>query len=175
MFSTGAAIQIMTLLGKIAIADTEKFTDVLGTVGDTWIQSTVIRDLENKLRDLMNFDIFSIRTNIVQNTINLSSSGQLNGNNKITIGNFLDNTTVYMGKYLGNNLYVDSMFHFSLQDGNVNDVSAAKGLLFQPEFGMELELPIVNIRWNMAPNIEALMNGEYVPSNSLTLSWKFVF
>lgn len=168
-------LEIMTLLGKIAIADTEKFTDVLGTVGDTWIQSTVIRDLENKLRDLMNFDIFSIRTNIVQNTINLSSSGQLNGNNKITIGNFLDNTTVYMGKYLGNNLYVDSMFHFSLQDGNVNDVSAAKGLLFQPEFGMELELPIVNIRWNMAPNIEALMNGEYVPSNSLTLSWKFVF
>jgi len=38
-----------------------------------------------------------------------------------------------------------------------------------------LELPVANIRWSMSPDINALLNNEYVPSTALTLSWKFNF
>lgn len=166
--------EIMTLLGQVVLADSESIGEILVSVGEYYIQSKFMGDIENKLRDLMNFDIFSVKTNFLQNTINLSTSRNLQKDN-ISIGNFLDNTTVYIGKYLGSSLYVDAMMNLSFEDGNVNDITAAGGLLFKPEIGLELELPIANIRWSMAPDINALMNGQYVPSTSVSLSWKFSF
>ena len=94
---------------------------------------------------------------------------------KVSIGNFLDNTTVYIGKYLGSSLYVDAMLHVSFEDSKVNNISAAGKMLFQPEFGMELESPFANIRVNMAPDINALLKNQFVPSTSVTLSWKIAY
>ena len=176
--------EIMALLGQVMKTDSENISDVLLTVGDYYIQSTVMSGLENKLRDLLNFDIFSIRTNFLQNTfgsINSQSSNSvsdnLNGSQKqtITIGNFLDNSTVYIGKYLSSALYVDGMLHLSTENEDSTDITSAGNLTLKPEIGLELELPIANIRWSMSPDINALMNNQYVPSTALTLSWKFNF
>ncbi len=166
--------EIRALLGQIVLGDSDSISDVVVTTGDYLLQSLVFRGVENKLRDFMNFDIFSLRTNVLQNTVNMSSSGLFNYDD-ISLGNFLDNSTVYIGKYLGNALYVDAMVHFSFENGNVNDPAKAKGFNIQPEFGLELELPIANIRWNMAPDIDALMNNQFVPSTSVSLSWTFSF
>ena len=166
--------EIRSLLGQIVVADSSSATNFLFAASDYALQSTIMRQAENKLRDLMNFDIFSVRTNVLQNTLNLGVSGALSKEN-ISIGNFLDNSTVYIGKYLADSLYVDAMLHVSFEDGFVNDINSAGGLLFQPEFGMELESPFANIRVNMAPDINALMHNQFVPSPSLTLSWKFAF
>ena len=166
--------EIRSLLGQIAVADSSSATNFIFAASDYAIQSTLVRQAENKLRDLLNFDIFSVRTNVLQNTFNMGVSGALAKEN-ISIGNFLDNSTVYIGKYLANSLYVDAMLHVSFEDGYVNDINSAGGLLFQPEFGMELESPFANIRVNMAPDINALLNNQFVPSPSLTLSWKFAF
>ena len=126
------------------------------------------------MRDLLNFDIFSLRTNVLQNTYNYSISRN-SAKENISLGNFLDNTTVYIGKYLGSSLYVDAMLHVSLEDGNVSDITSAGKMLFQPEFGMELESPFANIRVNMTPDINALLQNQFVPSASVTLSWKFAY
>ncbi len=166
--------EIRALLGQIAVADSSSATNFLFAASDYALQSTIVRQAENKLRDLLNFDIFSVRTNVLQNTLNMGVSGALSKEN-ISIGNFLDNSTVYIGKYLANSLYVDAMLHVSFEDGYVNDINSAGGLLFQPEFGMELESPFANIRVNMAPDINALLHNQFVPSPSLTLSWKFAF
>lgn len=173
--------EIMSLLGQVMKTDSDNIGEVLLSVGDYYIQSTVMSGIENKLRDLFNFDIFSVRTNFLQNTFgtlnsNGTSSDEVSSEKqKITIGNFLDNSTVYIGKYLGSALYVDGMLHLSLEDSDSTDITSAGNLIFRPEIGLELELPIANIRWNMAPDINALMNNQYVPSTSLTLSWKFNF
>ncbi|MBR1640412.1 MAG: translocation/assembly module TamB domain-containing protein [Treponema sp.] len=166
--------EIRSLLGQIAVADSSSATNFLFAASDYAIQSTVVRQAENKLRDLLNFDIFSVRTNVLQNTLNMGVSGALTKEN-ISIGNFLDNSTVYIGKYLANSLYVDAMLHVSFGDGYVNDINSAGSLVFQPEFGMELESPFANIRVNLAPDINALLQNQFVPSPSLTLSWKYAF
>ncbi len=166
--------EIRALLGQIIVADSDSAGDFLFAASDYAIQSTVVRQAENKLRDLLNFDIFSLRTNVLQNTYNYSIARN-SSKEKISLGNFLDNTTVYIGKYLGSSLYVDAMLHVSLEDGNVSDIASAGKMLFQPEFGMELESPFANIRVNMAPDINALLKNQFVPSASLTLSWKFTY
>lgn len=163
--------ELQLLLGQIVIGDSDNISSLLLSAGDYYFQTMFVRDIENKLRDLLNFDIFSLRTNVFQNTLNMSLSGNLS--KEISIGNFFDNSTVYIGKYLGNALYVDAMLHLSIEDGtSMNTIGPIK---LQPEFGLELDLPVVNIRWNMEPDITALLNKQFVPATSVSLSWKISF
>ncbi len=166
--------EIRNMLGQIAIADAMTPTDLITAAGDYALQSVVVRQVENALRQVLNFDIFSVRTNVIQNTVNLRLSDNY-GKGNITLGNLFDNSTVYIGKYLGNALYVDAMLHVSMEDNRINEYTNTGTLKFQPEFGLELESPYANIRFNMAPDIKALFNNQFVPSTSLTLSWKFTF
>ncbi len=166
--------EIQTLLGQIVVADSETVGNFLFAAGDYALQSLVGRKLENKLRDFLNFDIFSVRTNIIQNTFGFSLA-QNKTNEQIGLGNFLDNSTVYIGKYLGSALYVDAMVDLQYDKRWMGNPMTLNGLKFQPEIGMELESPFVNIRWSIAPDIDAMFEGQYKPSSSVTLSWKFSF
>ncbi len=166
--------EIRSLLGQIAIADSDNIGDLIFAASDYALQSTVVRTVENKLRDLLNFDIFSLRTNVLQNTLNIGMKGNTFGQN-VSIGNFFDNSTVYIGKYFGSALYVDAMLHFSYETKSILSVPVSGKLIFQPEIGLELDSPYCNARLNIAPDIEAMLNKQYVPFTSLTLSWKFSF
>ena len=161
--------EIQALLGQIVVADSENVGNFLFAAGDYAIQTLFGRKLENKLRDSLNFDIFSLRTNFIQNTLNLSLSRD--NQNSMSFGNFFDNSTVYIGKYLGSALYVDAMLNLQYDEKRKSEDTL--GILFRPEFGVEMESPFVNIRWNVAPDIEAMMQKQYVPSSSVSLSWKF--
>lgn len=166
--------EIKNLLGQIAIADSNNIGDLIFAASDYAIQSTVVRSVENKLRDLLNFDIFSLRTNVLQNTLNIGMKGNTFGQN-VSIGNFFDNSTVYIGKYFGSALYVDAMLHFTYETKSIISVPVSGKLIFQPELGLEIDSPYCNVRLNVAPDIEAMLNKQYVPFTSLTLSWKFSF
>ncbi|MCR4823315.1 MAG: translocation/assembly module TamB [Treponema sp.] len=169
--------EIMQLLGQVISADSTGVSDILGSGGDFFIQSTVIRRIENTLRELLNFDIFSIRTNVLQNSIKLSMDEDKK-NKQMSVGNFIDNSTVYMGKYFGSSIYVDSMLHWSYDENKINNGTSVNGIVFQPELGFEMNSPYVNIRLGVAPDIDSLQKGlldTWVPSTSMTLSWKFAF
>lgn len=167
--------EILSLLGQIVLADSDSATDFLFAAGGYALQSSVGRQVENKLRQLLNFDILSLHTNFLQNTLS-SRFGTNSSSEQISFGNLFDNSTVYIGKYLGSNLYIDAMLNVSFKERKQSELQVSAGnLIFQPEFGMELESPFGNIRWNVAPDINALLNKQYVPSTSVTLSWKVAF
>jgi Family of unknown function (DUF490). len=166
--------EIRAMLGQLAVGDSTDVSGLLVAASDYAVQSTVGRAVENKLRDLLNFDIFSVRTMVLQNTLKMGLAGNLTPS-KMTAGNFLDNSTVYIGKYFGSAVYADALLHLSYDETKVDDSTTVRGIEFQPEFGFELESPFANIRWNMAPNIDAMLNNVFVTSTSITLSWKFSF
>ena len=172
--------QIRAMLGQLAVADSKNVSSFLLATGDYAIQSTIGRSIENKLRDFLNFDILSVRTSVLQNTVKLG----MNGNSRTAensqkqnfgVGNFLDNSTVYIGKYFGSALYADVLMHWTYDESRIDDKMTAGGLVFKPEFGLELESPFANIRWTTAPDIDAMLNNRIVSSTSITLSWKFSF
>ena len=166
--------EIRLLLGQIVLADSDSVGKLVLSAGEYYLQSTLVRNIENKLRDLLNFDIFSVRTNILQNTISLSN--QRNKTKELTIGNFFDNSTVYIGKYLGSALYADAMLNMSASNYHDVDYLSANSILFQPEFGLELELPLINIRWDMAWRFTpGAQLQSFVPATTVSLSWKFTF
>lgn len=169
--------EISQMLGQIAVGDSDDIGGFLLSAGDYALQSTIGRNIENKLRDFLNFDILSIRTSVLQNALKMSlpSNKDDTDRNSYEIGNYLDNSTVYIGKYFGSALYADALLHWTYDEMRVDDKTTAGGLVFQPEIGLEMESPFANIRWNMAPDISALMNSRLAGTTSVTLSWKFSF
>ncbi|MBP3709410.1 MAG: translocation/assembly module TamB domain-containing protein [Treponema sp.] len=167
-------LELQTLLGQITVSDSSNIGEIIGAAGEYAIQSMMWRNVENKLRDWLNFDIFSVRTMILQNTLKYSFAGDRTSS-KLRVGNFVDNSTVYIGKYFGSAVYVDALMHVSYDETRIDDKATVQGITFQPEFGFELETPFANIRWSTAPDITAMMNNVILPSTSLTLSWRFSF
>ena len=166
--------EIMTLLGQIFLGDVTDTNPLalIGGLADYGAQIAVFSTIENRLRDLLKFDIFSIRTMFLQNAF--ASALNLNTGNQMSAGNFLDNTTVYIGKYFGDTLYADAMMHLSYDDNLKKRNGSTGGLVFQPEIGFELPTPFAAIRWSIAPEL----NSDWkllVPHTSISFSWKFNF
>ncbi|HBD68996.1 MAG TPA: hypothetical protein DC014_06950, partial [Treponema sp.] len=91
-----------------------------------------------------------------------------------SIGNYFDNSTVYIGKYFGTSLYADAMLHWTYDENKDMSGSETGGIVFQPEIGLEMEAPFANIRWNFAPDLENFADT-VVSSTSVTLSWRLTF
>lgn len=166
--------EIYQLLGQAVVGDSEDVGGLLLSTLDYGVQVTVLRKLENSLRDLFNFDIFSIRTALLQNTIKQSLNMNSNSDKAYSIGNYFDNSTVYIGKYFGESVYLDAMMHWNYDELAQESGESSTGLVFQPEIGLELSSPFANIRWNFAPDLKDLQNS-FVNGNSITLSWRLSF
>ena len=166
--------EIMSLLGQVFLGDLTGSNPLalIGGLADYGAQIAVVGTVENRLRDLLKFDIFSMRTMFLQNAF--TSALNLNTGNQMSAGNFLDNTTVYIGKYFGDTLYADAMLHLSYDDNLEKRDGSTGGLVFQPEIGFELPTPFAAIRWSIAPEL----NSDWkllVPHTSISFSWKFNF
>ena len=166
--------EIMVLLGQVITADSESAGQFGGAAGDMLLQSLVINRIENALRETMHFDIFSVRTNFLQNAVKLNSDRN-SVDRQTGFSNYFDNSAVYIGKYFGSSIYADALMHWTYDETKSDEAGSVGNLVFQPEFGLEMASPFVNIRWGIAPNLEALQNNLWVPSTSITLSWKLSF
>lgn len=163
--------EIMEILGQILSADIETGVDVVFAGLDYGVQVLGIRKLEEILRDTLNLDIFSMRTMILQN-LSKQLSNSDSARNDLTIGNFLDNTTVYIGKYFGSSIYLDALLHLSYDEAKQRQGGSTGGIVFQPDFGFEMDAPFATIRFGIAPEIESY-DINWVESTSISLSWKF--
>lgn len=163
--------EIMEILGAIITANSDSAASFALATGDYALQTIFVRRLENALRDFFNFDIFSLRTMVVQNAV----KNGLNKDSTNHAGNFLNGTTVYIGKYFGDSLFADGMLRLDYDKNRVNDNYSYDGLSFRPEIGFELQAPFTKIRWSMSPDFEEMMNLKLVENTAITVSWKFNF
>jgi len=72
-------------------------------------------------------------------------------------------------------MYVDALMHWSYDETKAKNEDSVRGLVLQPEFGFEMSSPFVNIRFGVSPDLEAIKNSLWIPSTSVTLSWKHSF
>ncbi len=167
-------LEIRTLLGEAILVESgtstgAMFSQLAASGVDYLIQNSLIRGLENRLRDSLHFDIFSLRTPFFQQAVESALAGGDNDDSS-RIGNFFDNTTVYIGKYIGTSVYMDAMFSIRYDD-NRDDLQFSD-FVIQPEIGLEFPAPFANIRWSIAPDITQSVQNLWVPYTSLSLSWK---
>ncbi len=166
--------EIMEILGGILTANSNNAAALVLATGDYAIQSVFVRRLENALRDFFKFDIFSVRTMVVQNAVKQSVNQNSSGSGNLA-GNYLDGTTVYIGKYFGEAIFADAMLRLDYDRNRIGSNYTYDGISFRPELGFELASPFAKIRWSMSPDLESILNMKIVENTALTLSWKFSF
>jgi len=151
---------------------TDILTQVVAT-SDILSEFAFMRQFERLIRDFLRLDMFSVRTRFLQNAVVFGTSGiwqtsddYIRSSNRV--GNYFDNTSVFIGKYIGQNMFVQGMA--TLRYDEYSNVFG--GLKFDLDIGIELQSPFVNIRWDIFP---AHPENLWVNDNSITLSWSKSF
>jgi hypothetical protein len=171
--------EIMTLLGENVMGDVDSSRQALITGGDMVLQLTLLRRIENGLRELLKFDIFSVRATWLQNMLTTNSEVDAT-RSRMALGEVFNNSTVYVGKYLTNEVYFDALLHFLYDESKLISDPTSTGMVVQPEIGLEVITPFnATIRWSFAPELgsmeQLLSPAVWVPATAITLSWRRTF
>ena len=150
-------------------SSTDILTQIIAT-SDVLSQFVFFRQLERNVRNFLRLDMFSVRTRFFQNAVLSGVTGfsQAPVDRVFSVGNYFDNTTVFIGKYIGRDMFVQGMLTMRYDEFN----TSLGGLVFEPDIGIELQSPYVNIRWSFFPYHP---ENWWVSDNSITLSWSMSY
>jgi hypothetical protein len=161
-------LEIYSLLGQMP-AEGQESEVVVRTLTEALTQFTVVRRVERRIRDILGLDMFTIRIQVLQNALlQALNSNDPDKQRNYAIGNYFDNTAVYMGKYIGSDLFVQVMVAMRYDPYQVEN----GGLRFEPDIGLDLRTPLADIRWNISPRHPEHL---YVSDQSLSLIWRWSF
>jgi hypothetical protein len=168
-------MEILSLMGQsITSNQYNEDTDTiqrafLSSTSDMLAQFVLVRRLEQQIRSFTRLDMFSVRTQVLQNAIFMATGlMQQRVDRTPSIGNSFDNTTVFGGKYIGQDMFIQGMLSMRY-DANRESFG---GLTFAPDFGVELQNPLFSIRCDFNP---AHPENWFVNDNSITLTKTFTF
>jgi hypothetical protein len=142
---------------------------------DAFSQLAIGRQIEKQVRNITGWDMFSVRTRFTQNLIvagfsaGLNQSSRQNNADRNSIGNFFDNSSVSIGKYIGQDMFFQGMLKLKYDE---NSMVSIGGMTFEPEIGIEFQTPFFNIRWDyFFPE----QPKNFWVNNSITLMWSKSF
>jgi hypothetical protein len=164
-------MEIMSLMGQSLVGTTGEDGSVpfLASSADLLAQSQVMRRIQGALRDFLHLDMFSIRTQFLQRAAFSIMGIQGQTVDRIGwVGNYFDNTSVFVGKYIGSDMFAQLMVSLRYDEKK----RTFGGYTFEPDFGIELRSPLGNIQWNLVPSHP---ENWYINDNSFSISWNFSF
>jgi hypothetical protein len=138
---------------------------------DSLAQFTLMRRVQRVVRDFLGLDMFSVRTQLIQNVF-LQATGLQQDYSTLErpfrAGNYFDNTTVFMGRYIGSDLFGQAMVSFKYDENKLN----WGGVILEPEIGLEMRNPLFDIQFNLIP-----LHPEtwFVSDASFSLIWRRSF
>ncbi|MDC7239339.1 MAG: translocation/assembly module TamB domain-containing protein [Spirochaetales bacterium] len=175
--------EITALFGQslIPVDSTTGQVDVsslLVATGGMVSQYGFVRPIEQSIKETLNLDSVTIRTEILENAL----LDQLNRESTVadagtvfSMAKYLDNTSLYLGKYAGESLY------FSL--GWVVDYdqlygigSYLNGIKIVPDLTVEMRTPFFLVYWNYNKrNAFDTYNTDMMKNNAIGLEWRYSY
>jgi hypothetical protein len=164
-------LEIFSLLGQVPASgaettDQENISILTRSVTDMVVQTILVRRVERQIRNVLGVDMFSFRTQILQNAIFEAVRNREPDEQPSTMGNYLDNTAVFIGKYLDPNLFFQTMLSFRYDQYQTE----YGGMKLEPDMGLELRTPLFDVRWNISPRHPENL---YVSDQSISLVWRW--
>ena len=174
-----STVEIANILGAnlyTQFSDTQTdLTSALLVTGDIFSQFSVVRSFERQMKDVFNLDLFSLRTQMIQNVIlervlnqEIAQDPETQG----TVGRYLDNTTLFLGKYLGNDLFFEALLQIQQDPITVGDFQQDE-LNFTMEVGLEWKTPLFLLNFSISPDFVDPL--ESIQNTSLGLSWDYSY
>ncbi len=174
-------VEIFSMLGSgvFATIGNEQFdlTSALVLTGDLVTRFGFIQSFENKVKDVFKLDLFSIRTQVIQNILIdkfVDNSTTDNGVYLDSFGRYLDNTNLYLGKYFGNDIFLQGQLQISNQkvlDSGL--LYASNKLFFESTISLEWKTPLFLLGFSIKPDfVDPLAS---IQNTSLALSWGYSY
>jgi hypothetical protein len=136
---------------------------------DIVAQLFVVRWAEQQILRILPLDMLSFRTQALQNAFfDVTGFNQTPVDRISGYGNYLDNTTVFLGKYFGANIFGQSMVALRYDENR----TSRGGLRFELDFGVEMQTPLFNVRFNWLP---VHPENWYVSDSAITLTYSKTF
>ncbi|MFP4362447.1 MAG: translocation/assembly module TamB domain-containing protein [Spirochaetia bacterium] len=138
-------------------------------------QISYVRAFEERVRDILNLDLFTLRTQVVQNLFleKLLHNPQTPLDTTTdSLGKYLDNTTLFMGKYIGNDVFFELMLRLQSQSVVESNLFGLTGIEPRLEIGLEWQTPFFLINWSLMPEHPEDL---FVTDNELTFSWSYSY
>jgi hypothetical protein len=165
-------VEILSILGN-ALAGTattddtnQTFRTMLLSTSDVLGQFQIVRRVETKMRDVLHVDMLSFRTQLLQNAL-LQATATTAEERDSNLWNYLDNTTIFAGKYVTPNMFAQTMISTSYDRNQIEN----QGLSFDIFVGLELKSPLMNISWEMSHNpLKNVNKTGFIPDNKISLS-----
>ena len=89
-----------------------------------------------------------------------------------TVGRYLDNTTLFLGKYLGNDLFFEALLQIQQEPISVGEFQQDE-LNFTMEVGLEWKTPLFLLNLSISPDLIDPLNS--IENTSLGLSWDYSY
>jgi len=169
-----STVEILSILGgnfmeSIGSGSNFDYRDALLTVGDLFTQFTILKGIEDTLKSTLGLDLLSIRSSFLTNIVEdkfISFSG---GSNITNFAKYLDNTTLFLGKYFTDDIFIQGLFQFDLY----NNSGYSEGLNIDSEVKLEWEGPVANLELSFFPDFIDPVQG--LNKTSVGLSWRFSY
>lgn len=154
----------------------------LVSTSDIVTQFGFFRQFENNVRNTLDLDLFAIRTSFIQNIL-LTAINPLDENATPvapSLGTYLNNTSIFMGRYLGDKVFGQLVVQMRSRDDQLNPavsgfndgIQAFGGVSIDAEVSLEWQTPLFLLEWNLAPqNPQEL----FIRDNRFSLRWSFSY
>ena len=171
---------VLSLFGQ-AVAPYANSQDNRGTskmllaTGGIFGQMGIVQPIEEALQEGLNLDMVSIQTDIVENALAEGLTRDANSGlsaKSQNLGRYLDNTSMYLGKYIGNSLFLSGTVSANYLENQ--KISHFFGELeFRASIDLEMTTPFFNVLWSYSPN--PLSSEGFAVNNAITLKWRFSY
>ncbi|HHU88418.1 MAG: translocation/assembly module TamB domain-containing protein [Sphaerochaetaceae bacterium] len=116
-------------------------TDVVSRLG--LLQNTTISlGFSSVIRNFLGLDVFTIRTNLLANIIYDALPGLIGDTSVTPLARYLDNTTMFIGKYISEELYFQGMLHFRRDPRGKGSSFLGGDLKLETEVSLEWTTPL---------------------------------
>ncbi|MGH0054050.1 MAG: hypothetical protein ACQ5SW_11725 [Sphaerochaetaceae bacterium] len=131
-------------------------TDVAERLG--YLQTSQSTLLTESIRLSLGLDMFSIRSNILQNILIDALPGSSMANLS-PLARYLNNTTIFMGKYVGEQFFLQALLHLTATDGTqVTRSFISPDLSIDLELSLDWQNPIGTFSFFTQPNELSFIN-----------------
>ena len=139
-----------------------------------------LRPFETGVKNLLNLDFFLIRTQFLQRAFlyDIFRVRDLTHTEDQGLNTYLDNTSVFMGKYFGDYFFLQGLLRLSTLDFDRRrysyyDIPDFMGMYLETDISLEVDTPLVLIDFRLYPQITSFYDS--LLDTTLQLSWRFSF
>lgn len=174
--------QILTLLGQNVYPQLAYQQSGIGSAvnftGDLLSNISIMRTVEQKVRDLFGLDLFSVRTQILQNIVSERVFGinpTFAATSAGSLSQYLDNTTFFLGKYLTSNIFAEAMINLRSNNAFLSAYGGAtNNLAVDGEALLDINTPFFLFQWSLTSLAPTnVTQTQWIPGASLFWSLSF--